>query len=144
MRGRRKRYHLTTLQICRMVACWRLEQQTNAPFIADDVAGIIDVERTMAGRFLREMEHAGMIRRVNGSTRHIHYRVTCDWVAIAVLMKARGEFPGACQYCGERDALPLRFAGAYLCRECMMKVSRDDLARKRRVAAGGGPTSSSA
>lgn len=120
------RHHgLTLHQLCRMAACWQVEEDLGHPVNVDDVADVCDIERTQAGRFLRAMERRGLFARTDGPTRHTYYTVTARWVAIAVLLRSAGRLPGRCCKCGGRS-VSFPFVGRFFCEDHLMQAHRSD------------------
>jgi len=108
-----------------MAACWQMERDKGRPINVDDVAEVCDIERTQAGRFLREMESRGLFRRTIGATRHVYYGTTPYWIAVTVLLSSKGRMPGRCCVCGGRS-VPFPFLRLFFCEDCLMIAHRND------------------
>jgi hypothetical protein len=108
-----------------MAACWQVEQDLGRAFTVDDVAAVCDIERTQAGRFLRDMERRGLLRRTTGPTRHTYYLVTAHWLATALVLRAAGRLPGRCCECGARS-VPFPFLRRFFCEAHLMAAHRSD------------------
>ena len=108
-----------------MAACWQIETDIGHPVNVDDVADVCDIERTQAGRFLRDMERLGLFRRAAGPTRHTYYTVTAQWIAIAIVLRSTGRLPGRCCVCGGRS-VSFPFLGRFFCADHLMAAHRDD------------------
>ena len=116
---------LTLHQLCRMAACRQVEHDLCRAINVDDVAEACDIERTQAGRFLRDMERRGLFVRTVGPTRHVYYGVTASWLAISILLRQEGRLPGQCCRCGGRS-VPFPFLRRFFCEDCLMGVTRDE------------------
>lgn len=113
---------LTLHQLCRMVACWRIEADHGIPWTVDEAAEACDVERTQAGRFIRAMQRRGLLALVRGQGRAYRYEVTIAWMAIAERLQAENRLPGRCCVCGDRS-VSFPFLRRWFCADCLMIVT---------------------
>jgi len=143
---------LSLVQLHRLAACERRQEECEGSVLTRaEVADILELELTAAGRFVREMCAKGLIACVYRPEKRAkrgecsQYQMSPEWRLMATELRARGVLPDRCAACGcEEIALPLRYREAYWCRHHLMTlgcdrcVRRDEDGRCMRTAKGDG------